>query len=416
MSMPVAELHWRRSSEVSLRSHTPEYREEQSHFEAEVRNFSNQLDKLRMKAQAGRFLLTERTLLRHLLILGSTGSGKTNHAFNLIKSTVEGNTEVSVVVLDGKREYRRLKKIFESDVEVFSVGGEPRARFNPLAPPEETNAQHWDRAFADVFTRAYGLSEPSRRILLDSLFELRHQSKENPTLRELEKQVAEFEAGSVKEQASRRSLESRLHIINTGPVGESLNTEEVLDAGGLDGKVVVFEIGEVDSLRDQAFIAELLLLYLWQHDRTFIDEDEEKLKRLVIVEEAHRYLSEERPPERRGERTLLELALAEARRYGWGFVIVDQMPNLLSRYVWDNMGTILVHRLSNMDSYQTVKKALGQDPVSHGEIEDKRLAPLLLSLPEEFAVYRKYVGGTMAAETAVGVVVVPKITLASIQK
>ncbi len=394
---------------MSLHNRAAEYREEQEHFESELRNFGRQLDKLRMKAQTGRFLLTERTMLRHLLILGSTGSGKTNHAFDVIEKTMSGSPSASCVVIDGKKEYRKLAKALQGRVDVYSIGGQPMARFNPLGPPDDLDAQHWDRAFADVFTRAYGLSEPSRRILLDSLFELRRAAKDNPTLRELEKKVSEFEAGSAKEQASRRSLESRLHIINTGPVGESLNTEGGLDVGGLDEKVAVFEIGEVDSLRDQAFLAELLLLYLWQHDRAFVDEEEEKLKRLVVVEEAHRYLSEERPPERRGERTLLELALAEARRYGWGFVIVDQMPNLLSRYVWDNVGTVMVHRLSNMDSYQTVKKALGQDPVNKGEIEDRRLAPLLLSLPEEFAVYRKYVGGTSAEETAVGVLTVPKM-------
>lgn len=267
------------------------FQEELGHFEFELRNFENQLEKLRVKAQVGRFLLTERTMLRHLLVLGSTGSGKTNHTFNVVKAVAEKNAEASIVVIDGKREYRKLGKVIE----------------------------------------------------------------------------------------------------------------------GFDGRVAVFEIGEVDSLRDQAFLAELLLLYLWQHDRAFVDEGEEKLRRLVVVEEAHRYLSEERPPEKRGERTLLELALAEARRYGWGFVIVDQLPNLLSRYVWDNAGTVIVHRLSNLDSYQTVKKALGLDPVSRGEIEDRRLAPLLLSLPEEFAVYRKYVGGTSAEEAAVGVLVVPKM-------
>jgi DNA helicase HerA-like ATPase len=384
-------------------------REEESHFRNQVRNFESQLGSLRTKAQAGRFLLTERTTLRHLLILGSTGSGKTTHAFNVVATALRQFPEVSLVVVDGKREYRELGKSFGGRVDVLSIGGDPRAKFNPLAPPDELDSAHWDRAFADVFTRAYGLSEPSRRILLDSLFELRRQDKSDPTLRELERQVALFKAGSGKEQASQRSLESRLHIINTGPVGESLNTEKGLDVEGMEGRVTVFEVGEVDSLRDQAFLAELLLLYLWQHDRAFVDEGEEKLRRLVVVEEAHRYLSEERPPEKRGERTLLELALAEARRYGWGFVIVDQMPNLLSRYVWDNVGTVIIHRLSNMDSYQTVKKALGQDPVSRGEIEDRRLAPLLLSLPEEFAVYRKYVGGTSGEETAVGVMVIPKM-------
>ena len=382
--------------------------EERSHFQNQLRLFGSQLNDLRLKAQAGRFLLTEKTMLRHLLILGSTGSGKTNHAFDVVATAFKQNTGVSFVVIDGKREYRKLGKTLEGKVEVLSIGGEPKARFNPLAPPDELDAAHWDRAFADVFSRAYGLSEPSRRILLDSLFELRREDKADPTLRELEKQVSLFEAGSGKEQASQRSLESRLHIINTGPVGESLNTEEPLDVEAMDEKVTVFEIGEVDSLRDQEFLAELLLLYLWQHDRAFAGENEEKLKRLVVVEEAHRYLSEERPPEKRGERTLLELALAEARRYGWGFVIVDQMPNLLSRYVWDNAGTVLVHRLANMDSYQTVKQALGRDPVSRGDIEDRRLVPLLLSLPEEFAVYRKYVGGTSAEEMAVGVLAVPK--------
>ena len=393
---------------LSSRSRLSEYSEERAHFEAEVRNFGSHLERLRVKAQVSKFLLTERTMLRHLLILGSTGSGKTTHAFVVIREVASANPDVNVVVIDSKREYRKLGKLLGNRVNVLSIGGELRAKFNPLSPPDETDAQHWDRAFADVFTRAYGLSEPSRRILLDSLFELRRAGEGSPTLRELENQVATFEAGSGKEQASRRSLESRLHIINTGPVGESLNTEDVLNVEHLDRKVTVFEIGEVDSLRDQAFLAELLLLYLWQHDRAFEDEEEEKLKRRVVVEEAHRYLSEERPPEKRGERTLLELALAEARRYGWGFVIVDQMPNLLSRYVWDNVGTVLVHRLSNMDSYQTVKKALGQDPISRGEIEDKRLAPLLLSLPEEFAVYRKYVGNTISEEASVGVVVVSR--------
>jgi len=391
---------------VPLRDSLAEYREELGHFEFEVRNFGAQLDRLRVKARASRFLLNERTMLRHMLILGSTGSGKTNHAFNVVRTAVEQGLGANVIVIDCKREYRALENLVERNVKVLSIGGEPRFRFNPLAPPDGTDAQHWDRAFADVFTRAYGLAEPSRRILLDSLFELRRGEKGSPTLRELESRVSEFEAGSGKEQASRRSLESRLHIINTGPVGESLNAEEKLV---LDGGILVCEIGEVDSLRDQAFLAELLLLYLWQHDRASVSQEDEKLKRLVVVEEAHRYLSEERPPEKRGERTLLELALAEARRYGWGFVIVDQMPSLLSRYVWDNVGTVIVHRLSNMDSYQTVKKALGQDPANHGEIDDRRLAPLLLSLPEEFAVYRKYVGGAIGAETALGVVVVPKI-------
>ena len=100
-----------------------------------------------------------------------------------------------------------------------------------------------------------------------------------------------------------------------------------------------------------------------------------------MVEEAHRYLSEERPPQQRGDRTLLELAIAEARKYGWGFVIVDQMPTLLSRYVWENCGTVIAHRLTNLDSYEVVRSALGGGVFTTDT--DVAGVPTALRLPEE---------------------------------
>jgi hypothetical protein len=99
------------------------------------------------------------------------------------------------------------------------------------------------------------------------------------------------------------------------------------------------------------------------------------------------------------DRTLLELAIAEARRYGWGFVIVDQMPLLLSRYVWDNCGTVIAHRLTNLESYERVKSALGGDPFYNDA--DVPGDPLALRLPENLALFRRYVepnsraGGTV---------------------
>lgn len=148
-------------------------------FRHELSQFKEQVERLKSSAQYSRFLLNEKTMLRHMLILGSTGSGKTNHAFDLIIKAMKENPSINCVVVDGKREYRKLGKILEGKVDVLSIGGEPKVRFNPLAPPDETDAAHWDRAFADVFTRAYGLSEPSRRILLDSLFELTDKQGES---------------------------------------------------------------------------------------------------------------------------------------------------------------------------------------------------------------------------------------------
>jgi hypothetical protein len=360
------------------------------------------------EARLTRFAFTERLLLRHALIIGATGSGKTNHAFHAIDESTRTRKRACLIV-DVKREYRRLKGILGEGVQVLAIGDEPRAEFNPLIPPPGSAPGQWDWAFTDVFTRAYGLSEPSRRILLDCLADLREGSKVNPTLRELEGAVADFEAGSPKEQSSRRALESRLHIVNMGSIGKSLNSELPLDLARMEDMVTVYEIGQVGSLRDQRFLAEVMLAQVWENDRARTSKQElpeEQLRRLIVIEEAHRYLSEERPPQQRGDRTLLELAIAEARRYGWGFIIVDQMPLLLSRYVWDNCGTVMMHRLTNLDSYQAVKNALGGDPLP--DDNDARGDPIALRLPENVAIFRRYVTPGVQ-EAGTGFIIVPKI-------
>jgi DNA helicase HerA-like ATPase len=360
-------------------------------------------------ANAGSIKIGDKLLLRHVLILGSTGSGKTNHAFHIVQETLrDPSHQRTCFVIDVKREYRALQDILERDVVVLAVGDEPRLTFNPLIPPVGVETEFWDRGIADVFTRAYGLSEPSRRIMLDSLFKLREGQRESPTMRELEIGVSRFETASPREQSSKRSLESRLHIINTGPIGASLNSGARLPLERMEGKAVVFEVGRVDSLRDQRFVAEVLLLFLWYYDKFHPVEEEERVRRLIVVEEAHRYLSEERPSAQRGERTLLELAVAEARRYGWSFVIVDQMPLLLSRYVWDNMGTVIAHRLSNIESWEVTMDAIGGDPLRdamHPE-ESKMVG---LALPEDLALYRSYVEYPTSGSPSQGVMRVWKV-------
>jgi DNA helicase HerA-like ATPase len=353
--------------------------------------------------------VADKLLLRHILILGSTGSGKTNHAFLVIQEAFrEPKSKRTCFVVDVKREYRALKSLLKQEVMVLTIGDEPRLTFNPLIPPDDVETEFWDRGVADVFTRAYGLSEPSRRIMLDSLFRLRESQKESPTMRELEDEVSRFQTASPREQSSKRSLESRLHLINTGPIGVSLNSGNRLPLERMDGKVVIFEIGRVDSLRDQRLVAEILLLFLWYYDKFHPIEEEERLKRLIVVEEAHRYLSEERPSAQRGDRTLLELAVAEARRYGWGFVIVDQMPLLLSRYVWDNMGTIIAHRLSNLESLEVTMDAMGGNPLREvGHPEDSKIAGL--TLPEDLAMFRSYLEDPRSGATSQGVLRIGKV-------
>ncbi|MDG6929540.1 MAG: ATP-binding protein [Nitrososphaerota archaeon] len=113
---------------------------------------------------------------------------------------------------------------------------------------------------------------------------------------------------------------------------------------------------------------------------------------LIVLEEAHRFISEDRPPAAREERTLMELAIAEARRYGIGFLILDQAPLLLSKYVLKNCGTVIAHRFANRDTAERVWKMVSMETASEAESPFLKLSDALLSLPEGLAMTKPYAG------------------------
>lgn len=102
-------------------------------------------------------------------------------------------------------------------------------------------------------------------------------------------------------------------------------------------------------MRDQEFLVELL-------------EARKRNPRLrerpvlVVLEEAHRVLSEARPVSQPGTRSLLELA--EGRSWGVGFLIVNQSSSLLSHYVVENTGTKLVHLLGAGEDVEVMRRVM----------------------------------------------------------
>ena len=89
-----------------------------------------------------------------------------------------------------------------------------------------------------------------------------------PTLRELEDEVASFEARSPREANSRRPLENRLHIVNAAHLGDALNVPTGYGPEHLLGRVTVLELDRVESLRDQRFVAEIFLASIWEHKKS----------------------------------------------------------------------------------------------------------------------------------------------------
>jgi hypothetical protein len=106
------------------------------------------------------------------------------------------------------------------------------------------------------------------------------------------------------------------------------------------------------------------------------------------------------------ERTLLELANAEGRANGWGFMIIDQVPPLLSKYVWDNMGTVVIHRLTNLTIFERVRDAIGSAP---SRVTDQAWLEIALNLPEDLCVFRSYLSDVTGGASSVGLMSVSRV-------
>ncbi|MFW9890276.1 MAG: hypothetical protein ACFFER_18990, partial [Candidatus Thorarchaeota archaeon] len=84
---------------------------------------------------------------------------------------------------------------------------------------------------------------------------------------------------------------------------------------------------------------------------------------LVVLEEAHNFLSESRRADRRGERSHLERALIEGRKLGIGFMVVDQMPHQVSSHVLGSCNMWVIGKLIDPQAKRVIGEALCLDHV-----------------------------------------------------
>ncbi|MBK8945340.1 MAG: DUF87 domain-containing protein [Ignavibacteriae bacterium] len=89
------------------------------------------------------FCLRENDWIKHVLIVGASGSGKTNLCFQVLKNFIHKNKPF--LVLDWKRNYRDIvTESFGKDIRVYTVGRDVAPfMFNPLIPPPGTSPKTW---------------------------------------------------------------------------------------------------------------------------------------------------------------------------------------------------------------------------------------------------------------------------------
>ncbi|RLG50003.1 MAG: hypothetical protein DRO00_09325 [Thermoproteota archaeon] len=333
---------------------------------------------IRSGRETGKVVSIPRQLLsKHLLIAGTTGSGKTNTCLNLLLHLHELGVPF-LVISPVKREYRSLVRLIP-EIRIFTLGNEVVApfKFNPLEIPDGVNPQtHLDGLMA-VFKASYVLYAPMPYVLEQCLervyrkfgWDLVHGRRgKTPRLEDLYSEVSMHvtELGYEPKLTMdiEAALRTRLRSLISGAKGAMLNVESSIPLKELISNPTILELEDVGSSEEKALLMGLILVALYERLRAMGPSKD--LRLVIAVEEAHRLLTnletvaaipDMADPRRKVVEQLCNM-LAEMRAYGAGLIIVEQIPSKLAPDVLKNTGTKVVHRLLAIDDRQAVGKAM----------------------------------------------------------
>ena len=324
-------------------------------------------------------------LRRHALVVGNTGSGKTNTLFGMLQALPEGLP--FLVVEPAKTEYRRLCAA-RPELEVFTLGrpGAPALCINPFEVLPGVAVQTQIDNLMSLFNAVFVLYAPMPYVLERCVYEIyvdrgwdltrgvnvrgAHQDA-HPSLTDLYNKVRPVVASLGYERRLRMditaALETRIDSLRIGARGRMLDVRRSFPMDELLRRSVILELEHVGSDEEKAFIIGLLLMRLQQHYSVSAHEDD-RLRHLTVIEEAHRLftnVSRELAYEHANVRgQAVERfcnILAEVRAQGEAIIIAEQIPTKLAPEVVKNTSLKIAHRLSALDDLEVMGASMNMD-------------------------------------------------------
>jgi hypothetical protein len=331
-----------------------------------------------------RFYVSLRDLRRHILIAGSTGSGKTNTCLHLL-SQLWGQFEVPFLVIYpiAKPDYRLLMADpgVRDDLVIFTAGDRPSPlRFNPFDVPEgillQTHISNMMRTFAAGMYMWGPLPSLFRKALRDLYRDhdwkvdgCRGDDPEQriPTLADFYeklKRLAGKWAGTYRADLRgdlRQDSEVKIHdLLETA--GSVLNVRYADGAPSMIEQILerptVIELGRVGSASDIALVVGFLVTLLGEHVFSRYQRNKQSLQHVTLIEEAHRLMSarvsvqgEHVADPRIGGAEDFAHVLSEVRGFGEAIMIAEQTPTKLIPDAIANTHVKIMHWLEDRLSF-----------------------------------------------------------------
>lgn len=326
--------------------------------------------------------LDKQSLAMHTFVTGSTGSGKSNTIYTLLKELNEKRVKF-LVIEPAKGEY---KNIFGQRKDVNIFGTNPNytkiLRINPFNFPEKIHVlEHIDRLI-DIFNVCWPMYAAMPAILKEAIENTYEKAGWNletsrnkydtpifPTFIDLLSSLREVINSSDYSKEIKDNYTGSL-ITRVKSLTNGLN-RNIFSANEIENKILfdentIIDLSRVGSNETKSFIMGILTMRLQEHRMSNIVNMNEKLKHVTVLEEAHNLLK--RTSTEQGSESsnllgksveMIANAIAEMRTYGEGFIIADQAPGLLDMSIIRNTNTKIVMSLPDFSDRELVGKSMG---------------------------------------------------------
>jgi hypothetical protein len=312
-------------------------------------------------------------LKKHGLIVGTTGSGKTNTVFYMLKEVWKQKTPF-LVIEPAKTEYRSLLYSEEigRDLNIFTLGDNNVSpfRINPFELMPGVSVQTHIDLLKSVFNASFFMWGPLPQVLerciheiyIDKGWDLTSNENQrgvhrnaNPTLTDLYNKidhvVDRLGYSSESTMEIRSALKTRINSMRLGGKGLMLDTRSSVPFEILKNKPTILELEAIGDDEEKSFIMGLILTMMYEYYVSKGLSEVKGLEHLTVIEEAHRLLAHQGQDNpyagnMRGKsvETFMNI-LSEIRAYGEGFLIVEQIPAKLAIDVIKNTNLKVMHRI-----------------------------------------------------------------------
>jgi len=300
------------------------------------------------------FKLNLSELTRHIGIFGSTGTGKTTLAKNILRGLLKKN--IPFIVFDWEKNYRDLIKE-NSQVKIFTIGTDTSPfYFNFFKMPKGISYQEHVKNVIEIFNKAYVGGAGSDSILLQ-VFDEAYQDNEIPTTEDAHQILISDMKGKKlrgREMLWKQSSLRMLQFLNYGGTGRVYNVKEHYPMEKLLNDYVIFELGALANSNDKRFFIEMFTLLYWlQKEQEGIED--ENLKHVLVFEEFHNIVENSQKDD------LIQKIFRQIRKYGTSLIIIDQTPSLIPNPIFENLYTKITFSLNHKKNVMAIADAMFMD-------------------------------------------------------